>query len=541
MTRSSRPRRRSNGSISKASGGQPARFDLKKLDSLNGHYIRETDDAALTLELVAFAERLKPELSLDAATRARLTAAMPLLKTRAKTLVELVDKARIPVRRRSPRPGRRSRSGPDAGRRARSSAGSQVALDSEPLGRRRRSKRRVRALAEQEGAKLGDVAQPLRVALTGRTASPPIFEVLARLGPRRGIDSHPRPCRLRWSVHRSAHALLGARRLVAQAMGPLRRTAQYSWSSAMSRDESEPSQPDRQPSPTATSDWNCRFSRHGGSQCRGHPQALRRGRPLHLRSRLHLHGVLRERTSPSSTATRACCSIAAIPSTSWPSIPASWRSATSCSTANCRRRKQMEDFDHTITYHTMVHEQLELPVPRLPPRRASDGGHGRRGRRAVGLLSRLHRHHRQAPARSRQPPPDREDADHRGHGLQIFDRPALRVSAEPSRLHRELHAHVLRGAVRGVQAQSGAGQGARHHLHPARRSRAERVDLDRAPRRLVGRQPVRLHRGGHRLSVGSGAWRRQRSGAEDAAGDRHRRPRARIREARQGQERSASA
>jgi glutamyl-tRNA synthetase len=41
---------------------------------------------------------------------------------------------------------------------------------------------RVRALAEKEGAKLGDLAQPLRVAVTGRTASPPIFEVLAVLG-----------------------------------------------------------------------------------------------------------------------------------------------------------------------------------------------------------------------------------------------------------------------------------------------------------------------------------------------------------------------
>jgi glutamyl-tRNA synthetase len=41
---------------------------------------------------------------------------------------------------------------------------------------------RIRELAEKEGVKLGDVAQPLRVAITGRTASPPIFEVLALLG-----------------------------------------------------------------------------------------------------------------------------------------------------------------------------------------------------------------------------------------------------------------------------------------------------------------------------------------------------------------------
>jgi citrate synthase len=59
---------------------------------------------------------------------------------------------------------------------------------------------------------------------------------------------------------------------------------------------------------------------------------------------------------------------------------------------------------------------------------------------------------------------------------------------------------------------------ARHgpDLHPARRSRAERLDLDRASRRLVGRQSVRLHRGRHRLPLGPGSWRRQRSRAQHA-------------------------
>ena len=40
----------------------------------------------------------------------------------------------------------------------------------------------VRAFAERKGVKLGSVAQPLRAALTGRTTSPPIFDVLAVLG-----------------------------------------------------------------------------------------------------------------------------------------------------------------------------------------------------------------------------------------------------------------------------------------------------------------------------------------------------------------------
>ena len=83
---------------------------------------------------------------------------------------------------------------------------------------------------------------------------------------------------------------------------------------------------------------------------------------------------------------------------------------------------------------------------------------------------------------------------------------------------------MLRGAVRGLQGQSGAGPGAGPHLHPARRPRAERLDLDGAAGRFVGRQSLRLHRRRHRLAVGPGAWRRQRGGAQDARGDRHRRP-----------------
>ena len=54
------------------------------------------------------------------------------------------------------------------------------------------------------------------------------------------------------------------------------------------------------------------------------------------------------------------------------------------------------------------------------------------------------------------------------------------------------------------------------HLHPARRPRAERLHLDRAPVRLVGHQPVCGHRGRRGLPVGPGARRRQRSGAEHA-------------------------
>ena len=73
-------------------------------------------------------------------------------------------------------------------------------------------------------------------------------------------------------------------------------------------------------------------------------------------------------------------------------------------------------------------------LQRFPPRRASDVGDGGLRRRARRLLSRLDRHHRSLAARSRLDPHDRENADARGDGLQICDRPAIRLSEERARL-----------------------------------------------------------------------------------------------------------
>ncbi len=83
-------------------------------------------------------------------------------------------------------------------------------------------------------------------------------------------------------------------------------------------------------------------------------------------------------------------------------------------------------------------------------------------------------------------------------------------------------------AVRAVQGQPGARQGARPDLHPARRPRAERLDLDGAPGRLDRRQPLRRDRRRHRVAVGPGARRRQRGGGQHAEGDRLGRPHPRV-------------
>jgi glutamyl-tRNA synthetase len=162
-------------------GRSAARFDTKKLDSLNGHYIREMEDGALSAELIVFMARRNPERRLDASAGEHLKKAMPLLKTRAKTLVELSEKAEFLLSQgpRAPDPAGAAVLTPEA----RALLGRSAAtLDGAPTWRAPLLETAIRTLAETEGKKLGDLAQPLRVALTGRTASPPLFEVMEILG-----------------------------------------------------------------------------------------------------------------------------------------------------------------------------------------------------------------------------------------------------------------------------------------------------------------------------------------------------------------------
>ena len=125
---------------------------------------------------------------------------------------------------------------------------------------------------------------------------------------------------------------------------------------------------------------------------------------------------------------------------------------------------------------------------RLPPRLASDGDARRCRRLAVRVLPRFARHHRRAPSACLGDTPDRQAADAGGHVLQVHDGAAVRVPAQRARLHGQLHAHDVLGTVRGLQDQRRAGPRARPHFHPARRSRTERVDVDRAAFRIVRRQ-----------------------------------------------------
>jgi glutamyl-tRNA synthetase len=162
-----------------AVGRAPARFDLAKLDSLNGHYIRIAGDSRL---VALVAERLEKTFGrpLSEIELGRLLQAMPELKLRPKTLVELTANARFLV---TPRPIQ-----PD-GKAANLLNSEARLLLADLLQRLAHTEWRaealeleIRSFADERGAKLGSVAQPLRAALTGSLASPSIFMVMEVLG-----------------------------------------------------------------------------------------------------------------------------------------------------------------------------------------------------------------------------------------------------------------------------------------------------------------------------------------------------------------------
>jgi glutamyl-tRNA synthetase len=166
-------------------GRSPSRFDFAKLENLNGHYIRQTPDAELVGHLDVLLDHVEGggeiRAKLDDAMRSRLLAAMPGLKERAKTLVDLLDGANFLFAERPLSFDEKATALLDApGRAALAAVADRLAglADWTAAG----TEQVVRAYAEEAGLKLGKVAQPLRAALTGRATSPPVFDVLAVLG-----------------------------------------------------------------------------------------------------------------------------------------------------------------------------------------------------------------------------------------------------------------------------------------------------------------------------------------------------------------------
>ncbi len=154
-------------------GKGPARFDIKKLQNLNGHYIREADDARLAKIVAARMER-RDDLDL-------LTQAMPFLKTRAKSINELVEGAAFLFAERPLEMTEKAAGLLDDEARQRLAGLSEMLhvqndWTSEAL------EATTKSYAEKLELGLGKLAQPMRAALTGTTTSPGIFDVLVLLG-----------------------------------------------------------------------------------------------------------------------------------------------------------------------------------------------------------------------------------------------------------------------------------------------------------------------------------------------------------------------
>jgi glutamyl-tRNA synthetase len=165
-------------------GRGAARFDFSKLESLNGHYIRQMPDEELVGKLEAALPYLPggPEIAarLNQARRTQLLQAMAGLKERAKTLIDIIDGAHFLFAER-PIPIDEKASGLLSAE-ARGTLGEVSEALSEVPWEAGALEAAVRAYVERKAVKLGAVAQPLRAALTGRATSPGIFDVLIVLG-----------------------------------------------------------------------------------------------------------------------------------------------------------------------------------------------------------------------------------------------------------------------------------------------------------------------------------------------------------------------
>jgi glutamyl-tRNA synthetase len=160
-------------------GKAPARFDFAKLESLSAQHIRAASDAHLLAELEAFlATQKKP--SLTEIERAQMLRAMPGLKERARTLLQILDMASFILA-----------SPPFVIDAAAAKALASVPVETlEKLTSLLRDARWVasdletvvREFAAAERLGLGKIAQPLRVALSGRTVSLGVFDMMEILG-----------------------------------------------------------------------------------------------------------------------------------------------------------------------------------------------------------------------------------------------------------------------------------------------------------------------------------------------------------------------
>ncbi len=166
-------------------GKSAARFDFAKLADLNGHYIRKSSPAQIKARL----QEALPEMENGAVTKAELDrvgwdtldAILPALMERAKTLKDIPAGAAFLLATRPLKLEEKAAKILDTDAKATlKSLAAEFATaatwDAPTLDGI------IRAYAEQAGKKLGQIAQPLRAALTGSTVSPPVGDMMVALG-----------------------------------------------------------------------------------------------------------------------------------------------------------------------------------------------------------------------------------------------------------------------------------------------------------------------------------------------------------------------
>lgn len=161
-------------------GRSPSRFDIKKLENLNGHYLREADDDRLAGLVAPLVER-GAGTTLTPDQRSTLAAAMASLKPRAKTLNEIADGAAFLFKTTPLDFDEKASALLDDEARALLNKAADALAPVQPW-TVEAIEDAIRRVAEDAGLGLGKVAQPLRAALTGRTVSPGIFDVFFLIG-----------------------------------------------------------------------------------------------------------------------------------------------------------------------------------------------------------------------------------------------------------------------------------------------------------------------------------------------------------------------
>ena len=168
-------------------GKSPSRFDFAKLENMNGHYLRAADNTHLVKQIHSILHEIDGgnwyHGRWNDEVEAKLIVAMPSLKERAKTLLELIDGARFLFAERPLQIEEKAAAILDADDgAARKMLAALIphlkqlsSWDIETIDTA------VRSFTDDQDLKLGKVAQPIRSALTGRTSAPGVFEVMAVL------------------------------------------------------------------------------------------------------------------------------------------------------------------------------------------------------------------------------------------------------------------------------------------------------------------------------------------------------------------------